>query len=518
MPREGVTIYDLLLSCPGDVIDLIDIVKECIEDFNRVHGKANNVKIELKHWSTDAYPQSGDSAQELLNKQFINDCDACIALFGHRFGSPTDKFESGTEQEIEEMIASGKQVFMYFIERDVNINSIDLEQLTKVRNFKDKYSAESKGIYWGIKDDIEFRRLLSNHLSLYFLELIVKPEITIQHQKTSKLEFLISKLTNKNLVNSEFLYEKKVKIKNNIELIQSIDIVDEQIQEFNIAEEAIVNEEIKNGMAFQGFVRNIGFDSIKVCIPEDEKKEVIQYCNNEKISLKETFWSLGSLKQSRRITLLPNENLIDLEGKENEKRKYELIQDLYNDIITYNNYLKFFEIIDSYSYVDCYIRNSGTTFDEDIDIKIKIPKNCVVKRSKLPIPEEGCIEEINDYELAKVIFTKAKNPDIEEYSGYSVLKSTPFIPSLGIYGESNFDKYKRDKEEYIECIERIFCYDYYEDGCNDILKFKVEYLKQNTSMYTPSILFFEKQPEYIEYEIKSKHYPNVITGKIEIEK
>lgn len=86
MPRTGATIYDLLLSCPGDVIDLKEIVKECADDFNRIHGKVNNVQIEVRHWSTDSFPQSGGGAQQLLNEQFIHDCDACIALFANKFG------------------------------------------------------------------------------------------------------------------------------------------------------------------------------------------------------------------------------------------------------------------------------------------------------------------------------------------------------------------------------------------------------------------------------------------------
>lgn len=518
MPREGVKIYDLLLSCPGDVIDLIDIVKECIEDFNRAHGRTNNVKIELKHWSTDAYPQSGGSAQELLNKQFINDCDACIALFGNRFGSPTDNFESGTEQEIEEMIAAGKQVFMYFIEREVNPKTIDLRQLDKVRNFKDKYSKESKGIYWGIENGNEFRRLLSNHLSLYFLQLIISPETSGEQKKTSKLEFFTSKVNNKSLVNCEFLYNKEAEIKKKIEEIQSIKILNEKIEEVSVINEeteSIISKMPIDNLELDKFSRMFSYETTKASISEYVKEEIIKYCDKKKIDLEETFWDFGGLEK-RKGNLIIFQDSYSLIGEENEKSKYEFIENLYYNIVEYNEYFNFFQNIDSYSYIDCYIRNAGTTFDEDIDIKIKIPKNCILKKSELPIPEQECIEEINKYNFVRNIFTRIKNPDIEQYSGYPNLARVPFVPMFGIYGESNSEKYKREKNEYVEEIDRIFCYDYYEDECNDILKFKVEYLKQNNSMYTPSIILFKKQPEYLEYEIKSKHYPDVIIGKIEV--
>ena len=193
MPREGVTIYDILLSCPSDVSNLKDIVKECIDDFNRMYGNINNIKLDLKHWSTDAYPQSGGSAQKLLNSQFIHDCDACIALLGTRFGSPTDRYDSGTEEEIEDMISSDKQVFMYFIEKQVDPSSIDFKQYSKVRDFKDKYISDSKGIYWTIKDDYEFKKQLTNHLSLHFLNLITKPNSNLFTKNLPELEISIDK-------------------------------------------------------------------------------------------------------------------------------------------------------------------------------------------------------------------------------------------------------------------------------------------------------------------------------------
>ena len=133
MPRPNVTVYDLLLSCPGDVLDLKNIIEECITAFNSTLGKLNNIRIDLKHWSTDSFPQSGGKPQKLLNEQFVNDCDLCVALLGTRFGTPTDNYDSGTEEEIEIMLSQEKQVFLYFIERQVDHSKLDLDQLAKVK-------------------------------------------------------------------------------------------------------------------------------------------------------------------------------------------------------------------------------------------------------------------------------------------------------------------------------------------------------------------------------------------------
>ena len=88
MPRSTTT-YDLLVSCPSDVTEYLDVIKDCVEEFNRNFGKANNVEISLQHWSTDSYPQSGGKPQNLINEQIVSNADAAVAIFGQGFGTPT---------------------------------------------------------------------------------------------------------------------------------------------------------------------------------------------------------------------------------------------------------------------------------------------------------------------------------------------------------------------------------------------------------------------------------------------
>ena len=44
MPREGVTIYDLLISCPGDVTGYLQLIKEAVDNFNKLYGSLNNIQ------------------------------------------------------------------------------------------------------------------------------------------------------------------------------------------------------------------------------------------------------------------------------------------------------------------------------------------------------------------------------------------------------------------------------------------------------------------------------------------
>lgn len=70
--------------------------------------------IQTRYWKTSSYSQSGKKPQELLNEQFVKNCDAAVAVFWTRFGTPTDQYGSGTEEEIEIMLNAGKQVLCIF--------------------------------------------------------------------------------------------------------------------------------------------------------------------------------------------------------------------------------------------------------------------------------------------------------------------------------------------------------------------------------------------------------------------
>ena len=91
-----------------------------------------------------------------------------MAVFWTRFGTPTDEYGSGTEEEIEELINSGKQVFLYFSDCPLNPSSIKQAQYEKVLAFREKY----KGYYGTYATHDEFKKKFLNHLSLYFVKLL----------------------------------------------------------------------------------------------------------------------------------------------------------------------------------------------------------------------------------------------------------------------------------------------------------------------------------------------------------
>jgi hypothetical protein len=161
--------YDVLLSCPGDAYDECYLaVKNAIDKFNKDAQTNYGVGISLKHWILDSYPQSGDKAQSLLNSQIVDPSDAAIAIFWTRFGTPTDTYSSGTEEEIDRLIKSKKQVFLYFFNKPIPPSITEspdyFESRKKIVFLKEKY----EGMYCVINDELELEEKLTNHLKMYY--------------------------------------------------------------------------------------------------------------------------------------------------------------------------------------------------------------------------------------------------------------------------------------------------------------------------------------------------------------
>lgn len=135
---QNVTLYNLLISCPGDIKKEVTLIEAAVDEFNELYAETLGITIKTRHWSKSSYAQSGGKPQALLNEQFVNKCDAAVAIFWTRFGTPTDEYGSGTEEEIEIMLQSGKQVFMYFSDKPIPPSKINGDGYEKIQAFSNR--------------------------------------------------------------------------------------------------------------------------------------------------------------------------------------------------------------------------------------------------------------------------------------------------------------------------------------------------------------------------------------------
>jgi CheY-like chemotaxis protein len=169
MPKT-VKAYDILISCPGDVYRFTGIIENSIGKFNNFFGRENNVVLRPISWRNNAFPQFGSHPQRIIDKQIVDKADFVIAVFWTRFGTATEDFGSGTEEEVERMLMNGKQVFLYFLDKPIQPSKFDQDQYAKVQAFKEKHKNE--GLYFTVSGEKVLGELLREHLELYINSVI----------------------------------------------------------------------------------------------------------------------------------------------------------------------------------------------------------------------------------------------------------------------------------------------------------------------------------------------------------
>lgn len=160
-------IIRVMLACPGDIYEEINIFFEVINEWNKNHAEEYRIVLLPKHWSTHSHPRLDGRPQSVINSQLVSKADLLVAVIGNKLGTSTGVAESGTVEEILEFYGSNKPVKLYFAE----IASLSPDQamdkkirleISRVNKFKAR--AKDMGIYWPYGDLVNFREQFSSHL------------------------------------------------------------------------------------------------------------------------------------------------------------------------------------------------------------------------------------------------------------------------------------------------------------------------------------------------------------------
>ena len=312
MPKNVVQ-YNMLISCPGDVQEEVSIIGKVVEEFNERFTDELGISIQTKHWKKSSYPQSGGKPQDLLNEQFVKNCDFAVGVLWTRFGTPTDRYGSGTEEEINIMLDAQKQVFMYFSEKTLQPSQFDAKEYERVQVFKDKY--KERGIYYTYSSNEEFEKKILAHLTQYVLSLQKLEELN--SNRSSKL-MLKGISTDGALVDNYSIEDFKFDGVPTVEtFLKDIKELYRRIMDIPLSE---THSAYQNSL----FLRK------KVTITEDEKNILRQVAVQMNIEITEEFFELGDLTEdSTSFTIFGGRKL---EGTSEEKKKHQLIEDLLEKI------------------------------------------------------------------------------------------------------------------------------------------------------------------------------------------
>ncbi len=135
--------------------DQRQVVEQAVEKFSEINGDTN-YRFKTIHFNKIA-SEFGKKPQEVINDNI--DYDVYIGLMGGVFGSPTEKYGSGTEEEFNialEKYRADSDIYISFLFMDVikpinEMNKGDIDQYLKVKSFKESIGDE--GLYQPFSDN-----------------------------------------------------------------------------------------------------------------------------------------------------------------------------------------------------------------------------------------------------------------------------------------------------------------------------------------------------------------------------
>lgn len=485
---QSVTLYNLLISCPGDVKDEVRLIESAVEEFNELYAEPLGITVKTRHWSKSSYAQSGGKPQALLNEQIVDKCDAAVAIFWTKFGSPTDEYGSGTEEEIERMLQSGKQVFMYFSDRPIPPSQMNDEGYKKIQAFREKY--KRRGIYCTYSSNEEFKKLFFAHLSMFFLSHKKVKEAT--NERVSKLK-LVGIDERGTLSNEASIYPFVLNTDTTMcQYIDNIRAMYQEIAGMDVGKRVVINNTLFGGL------------TCPLDIDDEERKYLTAIAKSLELDLPDHFFDLGNLsKDSFTSTSLTGPTL---RGGLEEKQKYRKIKKLHETI---TKALEWAPIEQAFSNKHCIrlaVQNCGKAIDEDVEITFEIPQNVLLTLEGFPKfknDEMGYL--LNDCDMSTLFGISGTAEYIDYFESERNRTNTYTSRNCGLPGYvPNYG------EDFINEWNDVFCYSIYPNDDNYIIRLKVDYIKHNTVVAFPSVLFIDGVLCEIPYKITSKNNPSVV--------
>jgi hypothetical protein len=147
MYKKVFRLVRVLFASPGDTAEETAVAAKVVEEINQIWGERTGVWLKALMWETDTYSATGGDAQAVINRELGDDYEAFVGIMRERFGSPTARYESGTQEEYLRACArhdtdqDSVDIGFYFstapIPRD-RLSVESMEQLRKLLAFREE--------------------------------------------------------------------------------------------------------------------------------------------------------------------------------------------------------------------------------------------------------------------------------------------------------------------------------------------------------------------------------------------
>lgn len=189
-------IYKCFIGSPSDTTQEREICDKVFEEINTSIGDSLGFRIESRKWEKDTFPAFGKDAQDIINKQLGDDYNIFVGIMWKKFGTPTPRAASGTEEEFLNAYEIWKKknelnIMFYFNKESIPPDDIEIEQLEKVREFKKTVSSYG-GLFHEYNGVDEFETDFKRHIQKVLINKI-NCNSTIVLQNNPKITELFEK-------------------------------------------------------------------------------------------------------------------------------------------------------------------------------------------------------------------------------------------------------------------------------------------------------------------------------------
>lgn len=171
MPKRTLE-YRCLLISPSDVASERDALTQMVRTWNAHIGKGLGARVELVRWESHSVPDLSAPAQDVINRDLLDECDFGIAVFWSKLGTPTKEHASGSVEEITRLLQRGARVMVYFSERDIPKSQLNLDQLARLEQVRKQF--QSEGLLSGYTEISELCTQVNLHLTSLVIQLLAK--------------------------------------------------------------------------------------------------------------------------------------------------------------------------------------------------------------------------------------------------------------------------------------------------------------------------------------------------------
>lgn len=153
-----------MIASPGDVSEERDIAVQALYEWNDTDAGERNVVLLPRTWEKHATSKIAERAQSHINETVLAGCDLLVGIFWTRLGTPTGKAQSGSVEEIQSHVSSGKPALVFFSNKPVAPEILDPDQWRRLQEFRNW--CRSKAVLFEYANVTEFEKDFKRQLRL----------------------------------------------------------------------------------------------------------------------------------------------------------------------------------------------------------------------------------------------------------------------------------------------------------------------------------------------------------------